>query len=150
LQSFAYLALLCYRLDTTALEAVAARLKIPTAQVASLRQIEALKSKRPDLARRQKPSVLVRLLEDISDEALFVAWAAADSKLAARQIQRYVCKLRDVRPELDGKYLQSLGIKPGPELGRFLDALRNALLDGVVRTRAEQEAFVKERVERRE
>jgi tRNA nucleotidyltransferase (CCA-adding enzyme) len=148
LQSFAYLALLCYRLDTTALEAVAARLKISAAQVASLRQIEALKSKRPDLARRQKPSALVRLLEDMADEALFVAWAAADNKLAARQIQRYVCKLRDVRPELDGKYLQSLGIKPGPELGRLLDALRAALLDGVVRTRAEQEAFVKERVER--
>jgi tRNA nucleotidyltransferase (CCA-adding enzyme) len=148
LRTFAYLALLCYRLDTTALEAVAVRLKIPTAQVASLRQIETLKSKRPELARRQKPSVLVRWLEDMDAAALFVAWAAADNKLAARQIRRYVCKLRDVRPELDGKYLQSLGIKPGPELGRILDALRDALLDGEVRTRGEQEAFVKERVER--
>ncbi len=148
LRTFSYLALLCYRLDTTALEAVAARLKIPAVQVASLRQIGALKSKRPDLARRQRPSVLVRLLEDMTDEALFVAWAAADSKLVARQIQRYVCKLRDVRPELDGKYMQSLGVKPGPELGRLLNALRDALLDGVVGTRAEQEAFVKEMVER--
>ena len=113
-----------------------------------MRQVEALKSKLPELARRQKPSALVRLLEDVDDEALFVAWAAAESKLAARQIHRYVCKLRGVRPELDGKYLQSLGIKPGPELGRVLDALRDALLDGEVRTRAEQEAFVQELVER--
>ena len=59
---------------------------------------------------------------------------ATDSKLAARQIQRYVCKLRDVRPELDGKYLQIAGrCKPGPEMGRILDALRDALLDGEVK-----------------
>lgn len=148
LQTFAYLALLCYRLDPTSLESVITRLKIPAAQADTLRQVAALKSKLPELARRQKPSVLVRLLEDVDDEALFVAWAAAESKLAAKQILRNVCKLRGVRPELDGKYLQSLGIKPGPELGRILDALRDALLDGEVRTRAEQEAFVQEFIAR--
>jgi tRNA nucleotidyltransferase (CCA-adding enzyme) len=148
LRAFAYLALLCYRLDTTALESVITRLKIPTAQADALRQVEALKRKLPELARRQKPSVLVRLLEDVDDEALFVAWAAAESKLAARQILHNVCKLRGVRPELDGRYLQSRGIKPGPELGRILDALRDALLDGEVRTRAEQEAFVQEFIAR--
>jgi tRNA nucleotidyltransferase (CCA-adding enzyme) len=97
--------------------------------------------------------VLVHTLDGFSDPALFVAHIAADSKLAARQIQRYVCKLRDVRPALDGKYLKSLGMKPGPNMGRTLDALRDALLDGEVKTLDEQEAFVQEyltSVERRE
>jgi tRNA nucleotidyltransferase (CCA-adding enzyme) len=143
LRTFAYLALLCCRLDATALESVITRLKVPTAQADALRQVEALKSKLPALARRQKPSALVRMLDGAGDEALFVAWAAAESKLAARQIRRYVCRLRGVRPELDGKYLKSVGVKPGPELGRILDTLRDALLDGEVKTREEQEALVK-------
>ena len=148
LRTFAYLALLCCRLDATALESVITRLKVPAAPADALRQVEALKSKLPVLARRQKPSALVRMLDGADDEALFVMWAAAESKLAARQIQRYVCKLRGVRPELDGKYLKSLGIKPGPELGRILEALCDALLDGEVRTRAGQEAFVAQIVKR--
>jgi hypothetical protein len=35
---------------------------------------------------------------------------------------------------------------PGPEMGRTLDALRDALLDGEVKTHEEQEAFVRERL----
>jgi len=146
LRTFAYLALLCYRLDVTGLESVITRLKIPSAQADDMRQAHALKTFMPELARRQKPSALVRLLKDYGDAALFVTWAASDSKLAARQIQRYVCQLRGVRPELDGKYLRSLGMLPGPEMGRTLDALRDALLDGEVKTHEEQEAFVRERL----
>jgi tRNA nucleotidyltransferase (CCA-adding enzyme) len=146
LRTLAYLALLCYRLDVTGLESVITRLKIPSTQADDMRQAQALKTFMPELARRQKPSALVRLLKDYRDAALFVTWAASDSKLAARQIQRYVCQLRAVRPELDGKYLRSLGMPPGPEMGRTLDALRDALLDGEVKTRAEQEAFVRERL----
>jgi len=80
-----------------------------------------------------------------------VGWVAAESKQAARQIHRFARELRNVRPARDGKYLQSLGMKPGPEMGRVLDALRDALLDGEVQTREQHEAFAKERlsVERR-
>jgi tRNA nucleotidyltransferase (CCA-adding enzyme) len=143
LRTFAYLALLCYRLDPAALEAAIVRLKIPSAQASDLRQMQLLKSVLPTLARRQKPSVVTRALEDYADAALFVAWVAAETKQAARQIHRYVRELRFVRPALDGKYLQSLGMKPGPEMGRVLDALRDVLLDGEVHTREQQEAFVK-------
>jgi len=145
LRTFAYLALLCYRLDATALEAVITRLKIPSRQAADLRQVALLKNTLPQLAHRQKPSVLFHLLQDLEDPALFVGWIAAESRLAARQIRRYVRVLRHVRPVLDGRYIQrSLGIQPGPEIGRILNALRDALLDGEIHTREEQEAFVQE------
>jgi tRNA nucleotidyltransferase (CCA-adding enzyme) len=143
LRTFAYLALLCYRLDSTALEAVITRLKVPSVQAEDLRQVLALRDVLPTLARRQKSSVLVHTLDGFSDPALFVTWLASESRLAARQILRYVCKLRKMRPALDGKYLKSLGMKPGPEMGRTLDALRDALLDGEVKTREEQEALVR-------
>jgi hypothetical protein len=34
-------------------------------------------------------------------------------------------------------------MKPGPEMGRVLEALQDALLDGEVHTREQQEAFVR-------
>jgi tRNA nucleotidyltransferase (CCA-adding enzyme) len=153
LRAFAYLALLCYRLEATAVEAVITRLKVPSAQADDLRQVASLIKILPTLARRQKASTLVHLLEDLDDTALFVGWVATESKQAARQIHRFVRQLRHVRPALDGKYLQqSLGMKPGPEIGRVLDALRDALLDGEIKTRVEQEAYVRNllRVESRE
>lgn len=143
LQMFAYLALLCYRLEATAMEAVITRLKVPSTQASDLRQVASLKKILPTLAHRQKASVLVSLLEDLDDAALFVGWVATESQQAARQIHRFVRELRHVRSVLDGKYLQSLGMKPGPEMGHILDKLRDALLDGEVKTRTEQEAFVK-------
>ena len=112
-----------------------------------MRQAHALKTFLPELARRQKPSALVRLLKDMDDAALFVVWAAADSKLAARQIHRYVCKLRGVRPELDGKYLQIAG---HASRGRrwAASSMRCAMRCSTARssTREEQEAFVRERL----
>jgi len=144
LRLFAHLALLGYRLDSTALEAVITRLRIPSEQADDLRQVLALKDALLALGRRQKPSVLVHTLDGYSDSALFVTWLAVESKLAARQILRYVCKLRNIKPALDGRYLKSLGMKAGPEMGRTLDALRDALLNGAVHMREEQEAFVKE------
>jgi tRNA nucleotidyltransferase (CCA-adding enzyme) len=146
LRTFAYLALLCYRLDATAMEAVISRLKVPNAQADDLRQVASLVKILPELARRKKASELFYLLQDLDDEALFVGWVAAESKQAARQIHRFARELRNVRPALDGKYLQSLGMKPGPEMGRVLDALRDALLDGEVKTREQQEAFVKDQL----
>ena len=125
------------------MEAVITRLKVPSAQAGDLRQVGALIKMLPTLAHRQKASVLVHLLEDMDDAALFVGWVVAESPQTARQILRFARELRHVRPVLDGKYLQTLGMKPGREMGRILDTLRDALLDGEVKTRAEQEAFVK-------
>ncbi len=146
LRTFAYLALLCYRFDPTGMETVITRIKIPSRQAADLRQIQALKDILPVLGRRQKPSALVGLLENLSEAVLFVGYIAAENKQAARQIARYIRELRGVRPALDGRYLKTLGMKPGPEMGATLAALRNALLDGEVRTREEQEEFVRQQI----
>jgi tRNA nucleotidyltransferase (CCA-adding enzyme) len=50
----------------------------------------------------------------------------------------FLTKLRYVRTALDGEELKRLGISPGPEMGRVLQILRKAKLDGEVRTKADE------------
>lgn len=51
-----------------------------------------------------------------------------------------------VRPPrlLDGRDLMAMGIAPGPEMGALIRALEDAQLEGLVRTRAEAEAWVRQ------
>lgn len=48
------------------------------------------------------------------------------------------------KPSINGKDIRSLGFKPGPAFKRALDAVWQARLDGLVRTRQEELSYVKE------
>jgi tRNA nucleotidyltransferase (CCA-adding enzyme) len=48
------------------------------------------------------------------------------------------------KPTINGSDIRALGFKPGPAFKKALDALWQARLDGVVRTREEELSFVKE------
>jgi tRNA nucleotidyltransferase (CCA-adding enzyme) len=62
----------------------------------------------------------------------------------AAHVARYIDELRHVAPLLDGHALRALGIAPGPQMGRLLSALRVARLDGLVQSRADEEAWVRQ------
>lgn len=63
------------------------------------------------------------------------------SRKRFRQVLTAICY---DRPSINGKDLRSLGYKPGPAFKRALDAVWQARLDGVVRTRQEELSYVKE------
>jgi len=63
------------------------------------------------------------------------------SRKRFRQVLTAICY--DM-PSINGKDLRSLGYKPGPAFKRALDAVWQARLDGVVRTRQEEMSYVKE------
>jgi tRNA nucleotidyltransferase (CCA-adding enzyme) len=48
------------------------------------------------------------------------------------------------KPSINGKDIRTLGYKPGPAFKKALDAVWQARLDGVVRTREEELSYVKE------
>jgi tRNA nucleotidyltransferase (CCA-adding enzyme) len=63
----------------------------------------------------------------------------------ARQRFRQVLNaIRCDKPTINGSDLRALGFKPGPAFKKALDALWQARLDGVVRTREEELNYVKE------
>jgi len=131
--------LLLYDLDATALTAFAARYPLPNESAALLRQIAALRALAPELIGLPN-SALDRRLSPFSVAASSVLHYAEPSARAATAL--YLQALRPARAPLDGNDLRALGVAPGPAMGRLLNELRAATLDGTVTTRAEAAAFV--------
>ncbi|KAM3111666.1 CBS domain-containing protein [Phormidesmis sp. 146-33] len=85
-----------------------------------------------------RPSQIARLLKPY-DLPMLVLVAVKSARLAQgatpkepirRQIWRYVTVWSTVKPAIDGKDLQRLGYKPGPQFKQILDDLWAATLDG--------------------
>jgi tRNA nucleotidyltransferase (CCA-adding enzyme) len=91
-----------------------------------------------------KPSEIVRILEDSSDEACLLLSVVTDSWLVHRRLDLYQRRLRYVRPILNGDDLRRMGIPPARVYHQMLDRLRDAHLDGEINTRAEEEAIVRQ------
>jgi len=69
---------------------------------------------------------------------------AKDEDRSLRQVaSQYLGNLRDVRPILRGSDLIELGLQPGPRFKEILERLREARLNGEVRSREDEEAIVK-------
>ena len=58
------------------------------------------------------------------------------------RVGRYLSELREMKTDLDGNDLVSMGVPHGPEVGRMLRKLRTAKLDGAVHTRQDERALV--------
>lgn len=129
--------LLLYDLDGAGL---AARYPLPGDAAALLRQLAPLRALAPSLAGGIPNSAIDRLLRPYGEAALRVLHYA--EPLAAEVVERYLKALRPARAPLDGNDLRRLGVAPGPAIGRMLEELRAAALDGAVASRAEAEAWV--------
>lgn len=134
--------LLLYDLDAAGLAALAARYPLPGEAAALVRQLAPLRALAPALASLPN-SALDRQLRPYSAAAVRVLHYAEPA--AAEATARYLSALRPARAPLDGNDLKRLGVPPGPALGRLLEELRAAALDGVVASRAEAEAWVRAR-----
>ncbi|MDW8390096.1 MAG: CCA tRNA nucleotidyltransferase [Oscillochloridaceae bacterium] len=135
--------LLLYDLDAEGLTAIAARYPLPVEAAELLRQLPVLRATAPLLTPDLPNSGLDRLLRPFSVAAITALHYAEPA--AAAMTARYLRELRTMRPPLNGNDLQRLGITPGPLLGRTLEALRAAALDGEISTREEAEDWVRRR-----
>jgi tRNA nucleotidyltransferase (CCA-adding enzyme) len=91
-------------------------------------------------------SRVYELLKPLDTEAILLMMAKAKKENAKKYISLYLTRLRDTRVTLTGDDLKVLGIPPGPRYRKLLEELLDAKLDGTVRNREEEIAFVKERI----
>lgn len=89
-----------------------------------------------------RPSFLVNRLDPLSPEALLLLEALAVTAEVKGQLRLYLESLQFVRPRLRGGSLKQLGLQPGPLYGEIIRALREAVLDGAVRSSEEELDFV--------
>jgi tRNA nucleotidyltransferase (CCA-adding enzyme) len=88
-------------------------------------------------------SGLYRLLHPYSSQAIFLLWLTAKVKALKKRLELYHKELACVEPLLNGQDLKRLGIPPGPIYGRILEALRDARLEGKVRSRRGEERLAR-------
>jgi tRNA nucleotidyltransferase (CCA-adding enzyme) len=142
-----YLALLAYRLGIAETEDLIARLRFPGRAAAVMRDACRLKAGLPALeAPGLQPSVIHRLLRDYSPTSVLACAIATDSATVRERLKLYLDRLRYVKTSLNGQALQQMGLPPGPQLGEMLGALHEAKLDGRVKTREDEAAFVRARL----
>ena len=93
-----------------------------------------------------RPSQVERLLRGTDEQAALARRMLATTDVVRERLGSYVTELRHVQPRLNGHDLQDMGVPAGPEMGRLLEELRAAVLDGEVRGRDEEEAWVRRRI----
>ncbi|MFB3118802.1 MAG: hypothetical protein ACE1ZP_08540, partial [Myxococcota bacterium] len=86
-------------------------------------------------------------LAALSEEELYALYSLAESKVR-RRIARFAIEDRMRRAPVNGEDLLEIGLE-GPALGRVLNRVRIAYLDGVLKSRDEAIALAREIARRR-
>jgi tRNA nucleotidyltransferase (CCA-adding enzyme) len=134
-----YFCLLIYSFNETDIEQLLVRLNVPGKLSRAIRDTLRLKTRLPLLDKPSlKPSQIYYLLTKYEPLAIQANAIATESQTARRSLQLFLTKLRYVRTALNGDELKKLGVAPGPEMGRVLQILHKAKLDGEIRTRADE------------
>jgi tRNA nucleotidyltransferase (CCA-adding enzyme) len=133
-----YFCLLIYSSET-GIEQFLTRLNISAKLSRAMRDTLRLKTRLPLLDKSSlKPSEIYYLLREYEPVAIQANAIASDSSMIHHHLQLFITKLRYVRTSLGGEELKRLGISAGPEMGRVLQILHKAKLDGEVRTKADE------------
>jgi tRNA nucleotidyltransferase (CCA-adding enzyme) len=139
-----YMLLLIYRLEEVDIDNFIGRLDLGGQWAKAMRQLPRLKNDMSYLDNQDlSPSAIYRLLQPYFVESIVAGMLSCESEINRFSIERYLSDLRYVNPALDGADLQRLGVPSGPRLGRMLETLRDAKLDGQVATKEEEEALVR-------
>ena len=88
-----------------------------------------------------QPSQVVALLDSLSIEAVVAAYVLRPENRA--MLNEYLSRWRFVAADMTGDDLVAMGLKPGPDFGRWLWGLRAARLDGQVSDRAGELALIR-------
>jgi tRNA nucleotidyltransferase (CCA-adding enzyme) len=134
-----YFCLLIYSFREKDIEQFLARLNISARLSRAMRDTLRLKTSLPLLDKPSlKPSEIYYLLREYEPVAIQANALASESPTIRRYLQLFLTKLRYVKASLNGEELKRLGISPGPEMGKVLQILHKAKLDGEVHTKADE------------
>ena len=80
-------------------------------------------------------------------ELILYMMAATKNEALKRSISNYFTQLRHVETSINGKDLKKIGIEPGPIYREVLEAVLDGKLNGRIKTRNDELAFVKDYVQ---
>jgi len=137
-------ALLTYNLNEEDCRDTIKRFNISGKNGQIIKEVHKVKTELDELSAPNLPfSIIYRMLEKFSNEAINVVVLAEEPSIARQRLELYIEKLQQIHPILDGNDLKRMGITTGRKIGQILKQLTNAKLDHKVRTRSEEEKLVK-------
>ncbi|MFO8143100.1 MAG: CCA tRNA nucleotidyltransferase [Dehalococcoidales bacterium] len=140
-----YLALLLYRLDEDAGEELVSFLGLPGMVSRVIRETICLRGGLRNISRPGiKRSTVYHFIHGNSETAVIASLLASGSAIIRRNLEVYLSELRYIKPVLTGSDLLEMGFSPSPVMKDVLAMLHDARLDGVVRSKAGEEALAKE------
>ena len=89
-----------------------------------------------------RPSQTYGFFKEYGRASIQAFGIAASSEAARNRAGDYLERLVNVRTDLSGKDLMSLGVPHGPQVGRYLDRLLEARLDGVAASWEDEASLV--------
>ena len=87
---------------------------------------------------KEQVSGLYRIFSAIPVEGLLFLMSKYTNEDARKLISHYLTKLRDVKIEINGDDLVTIGVEQGPVFSEILRHVLMAKLDGLAETREEQ------------
>ena len=129
------------RLSESSLTRISQRVNLARADAVDLLQVQALRDAAETIGRLNSRSGIYRALVDYHDRAVRAALTVIEQSAARAALVLYLNELRAVTPALDGTRLQELGVPRGPLIGRILDEVQAAVLDGVIATPLQEEEY---------
>jgi tRNA nucleotidyltransferase (CCA-adding enzyme) len=131
--------------NTATIKILARRLRFPAALIKLLLAASNLRAELPAL-KNAKPSGWVKRLDGLPEFAVYSVLLSVDGK-AKQALQDYLEKWQHVRANATGYDLKQLGLPPGPRYQNILRELRNAWLDGKIKTAQEETELLQQLVQ---
>jgi len=88
------------------------------------------------------PSRIVDRLAPLREISLLAAWHMTRHTVVKSRLNRYIVEWRHLRPISNGHTLKTMGLPQGPRYRVILQALRDAWLDGVVQSAADEQQLL--------
>lgn len=124
-------------------EQVVTRLQLDREEAEAVRGVAALALATETLRRPTvKPSGVVTVLDRYPSISVAVAAALTDDAAVRHVCDQYLQHWRDEKPILSGNDLREMGIPEGPQIGKGLQLIRAARLDGWATDRDDERALV--------
>ncbi len=139
---------LACRLSASSLTRFSQRVNLVRPDATDLAQVQALRDAAETLGRLSSHSSIYRALSAFRERSLRAALTVIDQPAARAAMVLYLNELRAVQATLDGTRLQELGVPRGPWIGRILDEVHTAILDGVIATPQQEEKYAQQIIAR--
>ncbi len=98
--------------------------------------------------KRIKNDEVFNLLKAFKTEVILYMMVCTGSEIAKKRISLYHTRLRNVTITITGKDLLDMGLAPGPVFSEMLQAVLEAKLNGLVKTREDELDFIKKNISR--